>query len=145
MLTSIDSRKEPEPWQHPRYRHARVFQQGLSELHKEGQMTTGHRLFGKEFVGFNTVPCRHICPYLCASEALAGAPLVSGLRDGAGQIHIYIYIEREREIINDINIATTNNNATINTHIYNLGRRCGLPGRRGAVCPGPGQGSEGGG
>ena len=31
-----------------------------SELHKQGHMTTGHRLFCKEFLGFNTMPCRNM-------------------------------------------------------------------------------------
>ena len=30
-------------------------------------MTTGHRLFCKEFLSLNTMPCRS-CPYLCTSE-----------------------------------------------------------------------------
>ena len=33
------------------------------ELHKEGHMKTGHRLFCKEFLCFNTMPCRHV-PFL---------------------------------------------------------------------------------
>ena len=28
------------------------------ELHKKGHLTTGHRLFCKEFLCFNTIPCR---------------------------------------------------------------------------------------
>ena len=32
----------------------------LSEPHKEGHMTTGHRLFCKEILCFNTMPCRHM-------------------------------------------------------------------------------------
>ena len=32
----------------------------LSELHKSGHMTTGHRLFCKEFLRFNTLPCRRM-------------------------------------------------------------------------------------
>ena len=31
-----------------------------SELHKSGHMTTGHWLFCKEFLCFNTVPCCHM-------------------------------------------------------------------------------------
>ena len=31
-----------------------------SELHKEGFMTTGRRLFCREFLCFNTTPCRHM-------------------------------------------------------------------------------------
>ena len=37
-----------------------VFAEGPSELHKQGHMTTGHRLFCKEFLRFNTMPCRHM-------------------------------------------------------------------------------------
>ena len=34
---------------------------GRSELQQVGAfMTTGHRLFGKEFLGFDTMPCRHM-------------------------------------------------------------------------------------
>ena len=29
-----------------------------SELHKQGHVTTGYRLFRKEFLCFNTMPCR---------------------------------------------------------------------------------------
>ena len=32
----------------------------LSELHKEGHMTTGHRLFGKDLLRFNATPCHHM-------------------------------------------------------------------------------------
>ena len=31
-----------------------------SELHKQGHMTTGNRLFCKEFLCFNIMPCRHM-------------------------------------------------------------------------------------
>ena len=31
-----------------------------AELHKEVHLTTGHRLFRREFLCFNTVPCRHM-------------------------------------------------------------------------------------
>ena len=31
-----------------------------SELHKQGHMTTGRRLFCKEFLSFDTMPCRHM-------------------------------------------------------------------------------------
>ena len=31
-----------------------------SELHKQGHMTTGHWLFCKKFLRFNTMPCRHM-------------------------------------------------------------------------------------
>ena len=31
-----------------------------SELHKYGHMVTGHRLFCKEILCFNTLPCRHM-------------------------------------------------------------------------------------
>ena len=37
-----------------------------------GTLTTGHKLLCKEFLRFNTMPCRHICPYLCTSESVFG-------------------------------------------------------------------------
>ena len=37
-------------------------------------MTTGHRLFCKDFLCFNPMPRRHIRPYLCTSEPPAHVP-----------------------------------------------------------------------
>ena len=57
--------------------------QRVSELHREGHMTTGHRLFCEETLCFSTVPCRLICPYLCTSDccikldSFLGHPLLS--------------------------------------------------------------------
>ena len=91
-------------------------------------MTTGRRLFCEEFLCFNAMPSRHICPYLCTSEkapllpplatttttaaAVAAAAAAAartetgtgtgtgtGMRNGEGSdVCIYIYIYTQRSI-----------------------------------------------
>ena len=46
----------------------------MSELHRKGHMTTGHRLFCKEFLCFNTMPCRHM-PLLVQFRSCGGCDL----------------------------------------------------------------------
>ena len=49
-----------------------------SELHKLARMTSGHMLFCKEFLCFNTMPCRHM-PLLVHFRDLASlAPQIAG-------------------------------------------------------------------
>ena len=56
---------------------ARVRAHGLKapELRKQGHRTTGHRLFCKDFLGFNTAPCHHM-PLTCA--LLKAQPQLNG-------------------------------------------------------------------